>query len=80
MPPNPVTTGDGVAAIGLVPQLGAGVYVVAEVYGAAPKLLGAVAPKPAGAVGCCTAPGGVYVVPTLPGKLIPPLLAPLSFS
>ena len=37
LPPNPDTTGDGVAAIGLVPQLGAGVYAV---LGAGePKLL-----------------------------------------
>ena len=36
LPPNPDTTGDGVAAIGLVPQLGAGVYAV----------LGAGEPKP----------------------------------
>ena len=30
--------------------------------------------------GCCTAVGGVYVVPAFGGKVMPPLLAPPSFS
>ena len=77
LPPHPAVTSvvavaPQVAAVGTPKPAGAGVpklWVIVVATGA-PKLLG-----------CCpTAGGGVYVVPTLGGKVIPPLLAPASFS
>jgi len=81
-----VTTGAGEpntgvgAAIGVVPQLVAGVKLLAlfPPNGAFPKLVVGVTTV-VGTVGCIGA-GGVYVVPPLDGRAIPPLLAPFNFS
>ena len=78
LPPQPCVT----SAVGAAPQDGAGVaMLVLFAKGCEPQAVatGAGGPKLAGGA-AAPAAGGVYVVPTFAGKVIPPLLAPASFS